>query len=196
MEKTDKQRLMKAFSGIVSLSQSDIEIALPNFSFQSYQPEEYIFKTGQQITDVYFVLKGIGRYFYCDDKGKEMNKSLVRAGGAFTSISSVVEGAPSPFYAQALIQCEIAKVNYEALVEIARKNSRWGDFVRHAFERLVIKKEKREAGLLMLTAKERYLEFLEEFGDDSHKIALRHVAMYLGITDVSLSRIRRELGLT
>lgn len=57
-------------------------------------------------------------------------------------------------------------------------------------------KEKRDAGFLLLNAKQRYQQFLHEFGHDSDRIPLRHVAMYIGVTDVTLSRIRREMGLT
>ena len=60
----------------------------------------------------------------------------------------------------------------------------------------MIKKEKREAGLLLLSAKERYQSFLCDFSEEIQHIPLRQVAMYIGVTDVALSRIRREMGLT
>lgn len=196
MENTNQQLLKNTFSAFISLNQSDMDIALPYFTFRYCHPKEYLFLSGELPLDVHFVLNGVGRYFYIDQNGIERNKSLVRKGGAFASISSIVEGSPSPFFAQALTECVIASISYSNLVELSKSNNNWGDFVRKMFERLVLKKEKREAGFLMLSAKERYLQFLKEFGADSQEIPLRHVAMYLGITDVTLSRIRREMGLT
>ena len=196
MEDTDKKLLLDTLSYIGTLSEADMNTALPFFSFRCCCSKEYIFSSGDFPLDVHFVLSGVGRYFYIDKNGNERNKSLVRKGGAFASISSIVEGSPCPFFAQTLTKCIIASVSYSNLLELSKSNSNWGDLVRKMFERLVLKKEKREAGFLMLSAKERYLEFLNEFGDDSQSIPLRHVAMYLGVTDVTLSRIRREMGLT
>ena len=196
MENTNQQLLKNTFSAFISLNQADMDMALPYFTFRDCHPKEYLFLSGELPLDVHFVLNGVGRYFYIDQNGIERNKSLVRKGGAFASISSIVEGSPSPFFAQALTECVIASVSYSNLVELSKSNNNWGDFVRKMFERLVLKKEKREAGFLMLSAKERYLQFLKEFGGESQEIPLRHVAMYLGITDVTLSRIRREMGLT
>ncbi len=90
----------------------------------------------------------------------------------------------------------IAEIRYADLVTLSEKNLNWGRFVRKIYEQLVLKKEKREAALLQLSAKERYLRFITENQPLSRSVALRHIAMYLGITDVSLSRIRKELGLT
>ncbi|MEZ9231416.1 Crp/Fnr family transcriptional regulator [Vibrio amylolyticus] len=196
MKNTNEQLLLNTFSQLVPFSQEDMALALPFFTFQDYLPKEYIFSSNEVVADVHFVLDGVGRYFYIDEDGNERNKSLVRKGGAYASISSLVEGNSSPFFAQAITQTRVASVNYDHLVELSRINAQWGDFVRKMFERLVLKKEKREAGFLMLSAKERYQHFLIEFGDDSLHIPLRHVAMYLGITDVTLSRVRREMGLT
>ncbi len=196
MNDNNPRLLRTTFSRLSPLGQDDIDEALSFFSFKTYQPKAPIFSVGDNVPDIHFVLDGIGRYFYLDADGNERNKSLVRAGGAFASISSLIQASPSPFFAQSLTQCTLASINYETLVALSRTNQNWGEFLRKMFERLVLKKEKREAGFLLLTAKERYQDFLTEFGNDSQKVPLRQVAMYIGVTDVTLSRIRREMGLT
>ena len=42
------------------------------------------------------------------------------------------------------------------------------------------------------TAKERYNYMLSEFPDIAHRISLGHIASYLGMTQETLSRIRRN----
>ncbi|KKJ78119.1 catabolite gene activator protein [Kiloniella litopenaei] len=166
------------------------------FLDRSYQADEIIFSAGDRPEGVYFLTKGIGRYFYIDSEGRERNKSLVKAGGAFASISSVVNGEQSPFYTQAITPCDVMVINYGDLIRLSEENKNWATFVRRLYENLVLKKERREADFLMLSARQRYEGFLAEFGADSDLIPLRHVAMYLGITDVTLSRIRREMAMT
>lgn len=196
MKSTHNELLRDVFSKVVSFEQDAWDLAYQHFIFKSYKPKENIFISGDIVLDVHFMIDGIGRYFYLDSEGNERNKSLVRKGGAFSSVSSLVEGSPSPFFTQAITTCTIASIAYERLVELSKINYNWSEFLRKTFEYLVLKKEKREAGFLLLNAKERYEQFLSEFGDESGLIPLRHVAMYIGVTDVSLSRIRREMGLT
>lgn len=194
MNSSHQKLLHEIFSKIVPFSQADI--AIEYFTFRTHPPKNYIFHCGDFVRDVHFVIDGIGRYFYIDEKGNERNKSLVRTGGAFASINSLVDGCPSPFFAQAITQCSTASIEYNCLIKLSRKNYNWGEFLRRVYERLVLKKEKREAGSLLLTAKERYEQFLDEFGEEGKQIPLRQVAMYIGVTDVTVSRIRREMGLT
>jgi hypothetical protein len=48
---------------------------------------------------------------------------------------------------------------------------------------------------LLLSARQRYEGFLVGFCDKAKEIPLKHVAMYLGITDVALSQIRKDMDL-
>ncbi|AOT08838.1 Crp/Fnr family transcriptional regulator [Pseudoalteromonas luteoviolacea] len=197
MQGFDSEALLtKILMQLVPFESSEIAAALDVFEFKSYGAKSHLFKSQDIVQDVHFLLTGIGRYYYIDVNGKEFNKSLVKQGGAFTSIGSLIERSPSPFYAQALSECNIASISYHNLVMLSQQNSNWSEFVRKIYERLAIKKEKREASFLLLNAQQRYEQFLLEFGPDSEHIALNQVAMYLGITDVSLSRIRKKMGLT
>lgn len=71
---------------------------------------------------------------------------------------------------------------------------KWERFGRLVAEYLAIGLEERMAGLLILSPEERYLELLES---NKQKIVERipqhYIANYLGITPVSLSRIRKRV---
>jgi len=64
--------------------------AIGLFACNTYQPKEYVFSYGEYVNDVYFVVRGIGRYFYIDRDGKERNKSIVKRGGALVSLKTTV----------------------------------------------------------------------------------------------------------
>lgn len=63
------------------------------------------------------------------------------------------------------------------------------------YERLIVKKEQR-SDFLLLSAKERYIKFLNDYSMIESTVANYHIASYLGITDAVLSRIRKEMKLT
>lgn len=193
---SEQKKLSDLFLNLAPLSADELDMAFNVTAFHRFDAKSSIFSCGKVIPDIHFVLNGIGRYFYLDEHGNEWNKSLVQKGGAFACMSSLVEGAPSPFFTEAITPCLTASITYEHLIEFARHGEHWHLLIRRVFEQLVLKKEKREAAFLLLDARARYKQFLDDFGEMSHRIPLRHVAMYIGVTDVSLSRIRKEMGLT
>lgn len=193
----ETDNLLKQFtSTMVHLNPKELAAGKAAFTVESVPAHQIIFKAGDDIKKVHFLVQGVGRYFYIDANGNEKNKSLVRAGGAFTSLSSLIYRHKSPFYAQTLTSCVTLNIDYKALIELSEKFVGWSRFMRCAYERLALKKEKREADFLLLDATQRYQEFINEFGEEGQQIPLRHVAMYIGVTDVSLSRIRKQMGLT
>ncbi|QZO15154.1 Crp/Fnr family transcriptional regulator [Pseudoalteromonas piscicida] len=190
------QKWLAVYGRLVDFSLEDWLLMAPYVKIGHITADTMLFEQGEKISSVYFLLDGYGRYFYLDEKGNERNKSLLQKGGAFSCLSCYLEEQPSPFSTQALTDSVIAEIRYADLITVSEQNLNWGRFVRKIYEQLVLKKEKREAALLQLSAKERYLRFITENQPLSRSVALRHIAMYLGITDVSLSRIRKELGLT
>ena len=67
-------------------------------------------------------------------------------------------------------------------------------FYRVGLERLFIMKEERESSLLLESAEARYLEFLASHRGPLANIPQYHIASYLGISPVSLSRICKQLS--
>jgi hypothetical protein len=86
------------------------------------------------------------------------------------------------FYIQALDTCECCFLAYDAFTALCDQYREWERLGRHLLEQLVIKKERREADVLLLSPQERYLQFLREYGEMADRIPNYHIASYLGIT--------------
>lgn len=170
--------------------------AIDLFTPKSWEPGQTVFAAGDCNARVYFIIDGLARYYYIDPEGRERNKSLTGPGGALASLDAAINGMPSPFFTEALTKLRTVAIAYADLVRLSEQHADWAVIVRRLLEILILKKERREAEFLMLSARQRYENFIAEFGADAAHISLRQVAMYLGITDVALSRIRREMGMT
>ena len=155
--------LWSFFRDLVPLSATELDSASSFFTLKHVSAKQHIFEAGNTVPNVYFLLDGVGRYYYIDQEGNEYNKSIVTVGGAFTSVTTIIGNQPSPLFTQALTSCTLAEVDYRDLVNLAQSNLNRANLLRKYYERLVIKKEKRESELLMLGEKERYLSFLDEF---------------------------------
>lgn len=74
------------------------------------------------------------------------------------------------------------------------KKPAWRQLREFLILRLALRKEAREADLLLLSPSERYLLFMKTYPELTEILANYHIASYLGISEVSLSRIRSRLG--
>lgn len=143
-------------------------------------------------------MQGLARYYYISESGKEFNKSFAeKPGHLLSSISSVsMQEERSPFGVETLSELTVLCISYEDFRALSAKHKEWNDLMLSIYERLIVKKERREADFLLLNAKERYLKFLSDYSMIESAVANYHIASYLGITEVALSRIRKEMKLT
>ena len=149
----------------------------------------------------YFSLKTLPKgahLFYISESGKEFNKSFAeKTGHLLSSISSVsMKDEVSPFGVETLSEFTVLCISYEDFRALGAKHREWNDLMLRIYERLIVKKERREADFLLLSAKERYLKFLNDYSMIESAVANYHIASYLGITEVALSRIRKAMKLT
>jgi len=170
--------------------------AMPLFFYQKYLSGECIIEAGQPVSDLYFLTSGLARFYYLHPNGKEFNKSFATANNVVSSITSLTTGQGSAFYVQALATCECLCLSYKSLLLLAEQHKDWNALTLRLLEQLSIKKEAREADFLLLTATERYEKFLRECAPIVDQIPNYHIASYLGISEVALSRIRNRLKLT
>ncbi len=190
------QKLYRQFSRLAALPDSEWSNWASLFTRHTFNSQDHIFTAGDRITRLYFPVSGIGRYYYLQPSGKEFNKSFITPGGVYSSISSLLNETPSNVYAQALTPTICFSISYQSLKELAEHDKHWNRLVMRLLELLAIKKERREADFLLLDASERYQNFCREYESILDQVPNYHIASYLGITEVALSRIRKKLKLT
>lgn len=190
------KRLRTLLSPLQTFTENSWSAAAGHFIYRRYQAGEHVIEVGQAVCRIGFLVEGLARYYYLTREGKEFNKSFAQPGHPLTSIIALVTGQPSPFYIQALEACECLFLTYDTLTGLCDQYREWERLARHLLEQLAIKKERREADFLLRSPQERYQQFLKEYGEIADRVANYHIASYLGITEVALSRIRRRLGLT
>ncbi|MGN7762500.1 Crp/Fnr family transcriptional regulator [Paenibacillus sp. 22594] len=148
-----------------------------------------LIQAGQLVKHAYFCTMGLFRLYYTLQDGREYNVAFTVENDFATSYGAMVMGTPSFFTIEAMEDSAVIEISYDVLKELMDKSRAWERFVYKSVERLYIRKEERERELLYLTAKERYDVFLVKYPGLGHRIPQYHIASYLGITPVSLSRI-------
>ncbi len=149
-----------------------------------------LLRAGALTNAFYIIVEGCVRYFYNLEVGKERNKAFFREGQIIGSLSA--------FYTDKIIRFNIEAIEPCTLLRFPYKNLRFeGDLERilhGATKELFIRNEQREATLLTGTAEERYLWVQENEPWLLKRIPQYHLASYLRLEPVSLSRIKTKLS--
>lgn len=138
------------------------------------------------------VISGLFRYFYVNDAGVEFTKGFFAAGTVISSYSAMIQDRVSYFTIEALESSWIVEVPYARWREMARNDLHWSRLLISLLERGYCTKEARERELLLCNAEERYRSFLLSSPGLEARIKQHQIASYLGISPVTLSRIRRK----
>ncbi|MFD1613923.1 Crp/Fnr family transcriptional regulator [Gelatiniphilus marinus] len=160
-----------------------------------------IIKAGTEIVKInevpskaYMVVSGIVRSYLITESGKEFNKSFYLPISFAASLTALMRRKPSAFVFQAVTDCEIYEIDYYKTMHLCNSKPNLKTLYTKVLEYLYIKYEKRIIESITLNAKERYLELKKQIPDVDSLISQHHIASYLGITPVQLSRIRKKIG--
>ena len=189
------KKITSYFQSISNISLSDLSVIDKIFYSFTVKKNEFFIKAGENPDKFGLIISGIFRYFYIDNDGKEYTKYFALEDDLLISYSAILLGEVSRFYIEALENSEILISSFKTFNELTENNLSWNKIARKLTEQQYIKKEIREYQFLFDDAETRYLQFLKEYPDLIERVKHYHIASYLGITPVALSRIRKKLNL-
>lgn len=135
--------------------------------------------------------RGLIRLYFVRRDGREFNKNFYADGALVCPLTPAMWDEPSLFAIAAVEPSAVWRADASAFRHAL--GPAWQPLQRELLARLVTHKLQREHNLLALTGSQRYLAFCRDQPRLAQRIPLAHLATYLGLTDVSLSRIRRTL---
>lgn len=164
-----------------------------HFQYMEISKGHHYLMQGSYEERIAFVAKGIFRYYYLTPQGEDITKHFSAEKSFVCSYAAMIYQRPSAYGIVAeedAVVLVIHKDQYLQLIEVHRS---WERMARKYTEHIYNMKELREASLLLLDAKQRYREFMAQYPDLAGRLKQRHIATYLGIHPVSLSRISKAL---
>lgn len=151
-----------------------------------------LIEAGQLVERAYFCVRGLFRLYYPLEDGREYNVAFTVEGDFATSHAAMITHQPSSLTIEALEDALVIEIEHTLLQQLTKQHHSWERFVRLSVERLYIRKEERERELLYLSARERYEAFLRKYPGLAERIPQYHIASYIGISPVSLSRLLHQ----
>ncbi|MET3879341.1 Crp/Fnr family transcriptional regulator [Chitinophaga sp. OAE865] len=145
--------------------------------------------------DLGLVVKGIFRIYYADpETDEEKNIFFFSENQFLVSFRSFITRKICHYYIQAMEDSEIIYIAYRDLTNLYDTHSNWARFGRLLAELFFTYSQTRTEELLFITHEERFIRLLEEHPNIVNRIPAYHISSYLGITNPSLSRIRKRIN--
>jgi CRP-like cAMP-binding protein len=153
---------------------------------------EGLLAQGQRWQDALLIERGLLRLCFVRRDGREFNKNFFSEGALICPLTPAMCGEPSLFAINALDAGAVWRADAAALRRVLDDHGAWLPLQRLLLERLITHKLQREHDLLTLDGRSRYDAFCRREPQLAERVPLGQLATYLGLTDVSLSRIRRQ----
>lgn len=167
------------------ISKRAVELKLPK--------GEYFSEAGKIPRQVGFIVEGIMRVCLCNNKGDEITRYFIDENNLVVDINSFENKTPSSAFLQAVTYCKLIVFSQSDWEEFSNTIDDWDDIVNKIISKALKRKIKRISPLVSEDATTRYLMFMEQYPKLANRIPLSYLASYLGITQSSLSRIRKNL---
>ncbi|MDR2010324.1 MAG: Crp/Fnr family transcriptional regulator [Bacteroidales bacterium] len=175
---------------IYELPENSYNLLCKHFS-QVYLPKGHIlFESDRIIKEFFFLAQGIVRAFYHDNNGNEITFWFGYEGDPVLSMQSYINNSPGYETIELLENCIFFKIRTEDLYSLYMKDLNIANWGRKLAENELLKTEENFISRQFKTASERYNELMKNNPELFQRVQLGHIASYLGITQVSLSRIR------
>jgi CRP-like cAMP-binding protein len=159
-------------------------------TFINFPKETIILLQGERSSNIYFIIRGLVRGYYIDEKGHDITKCFAFE-NEFFSTEGLRTNNPSSFNIECLEECKCIQIPYKILSRALGENSDLYKAFNHYALKAMKDLENRTRDLVMKSAEERYRIFVEQFPKVNKRINQKYIASYIGIRESSLSRIKK-----
>jgi CRP-like cAMP-binding protein len=151
--------------------------------------ETKIVKEGQFADKTYFIAEGSARAFYIKD-GRDITDWFAFENDFISSINSFFLNIPSPHFIEVLQPSTLLEISRENVILLSNKYNEFDRLGKVIVTKTMLQLQQRIVSIQFETAQQKYENILKIRPDITQRVALTHIASYLGITLETLSRIR------
>ena len=195
MSNEHQQQLRNAIAQWVTLSDLQWAKLRTIFRQREVPSREFVALPGAETHELLFVCQGLLRFYYVAGDGRETNKAFIAENEFAGPLASSALALPLYYGIEALEPSDLLVAPFSDFSGLFEQDPMFDRLGRKLAERLLIRKELRTRSLLQQNASDRYRDFVRQHPDLIDRVPQYHIASYLGITEVSLSRLKRDLNI-
>jgi CRP-like cAMP-binding protein len=192
----DKQLLISFIESNIpniTVTRQGLEIIANNFDELEFAKNEYLLKQGK-VSGYFYLAEGFARAFTFDTYGNEITTYFYAEDQVVFEAASFFLHLPSTENIQAITPCKVFVTSFEKLNMLFHAVPEFREFGRAMLVKQFVAYKQRTLSMINKSAEERYANLIDTKREIFQFAQLKHIASYLGITDTSLSRIRKEFS--
>jgi CRP-like cAMP-binding protein len=176
-----------------TLNKQQIDLITNKATELQLSKDDFYWEAGKAVRQIGFISEGVLRVYYYDSKGEEYTRYFIDENHLILDGPNLGANYTPSEYLQAITVCKLTVFSKKDWKEISDTIIGWENIVQKINNKQHTEKLQRRSQLVSQDAKTRYLEFLEKFPTLANRVPLLYIASYLGLTQSSLSRIRKNI---
>jgi len=189
--KISTQSFFNYLSQFITLTPDEIKTISNCLYLEEIPAKQYLLKTGKVSNRIGFIINGLIRAFHYDEEGNEIIRCFHYDNSFVCNLQSYSNQIPSDENIETISPSQILFFDRESDEYLSANLKCWLQLSRQVTEAELLKKVHNNKHLLHIEAKQRYINFMNDHATVASQIPLGYLASYLGITQQSLSRIRK-----
>ncbi len=178
----------------VKLTEVEAAAVQARLKERSYLKGQYVVQSGDICRNQTFVLEGKLRTFYLDDEGNEHIVAFGFENWWVGDICSFSTQTVAEFNTECIDFTRVVQLSYEDMEELYEEVPILERYFRLIIQRAYGNMSKRIIHNHSMSAKQRYLLFLDSYPEVARKVPQYMIASYLGITKEFLSSLRKQIA--
>lgn len=154
-------------------------------------PREILFEQGGNDNNLYFIIKGVVKASF-KYKNEKISSMYFGEGEGVTNVDPASIPADECLIFEAVTPVTAIYIEYSNFTELMNEFEEIRDIHVGNYAAALIKYEQRLRSLLCNSAKDRYNQFMEEYGEHISYFTQKDIASYLSITPETLSRLKKN----
>lgn len=176
------------------LSEHDLERIFSFHHRKEFKKGAYFLKENE-VSNSYMILEnGLMRSYVLDTDNNDITIEFFTESNVVINASSLFQRIPSKENIQAITDCVAYEILFDDFQELFHSIEGMREWGRMWFSFQLFQSRYQKIEMITESAKERYLKLMKEKPQIIQQAPLKQIATYLGITDTSLSRIRKEIA--
>lgn len=160
----------------------------------NFSKGDCLLKEGRTPNEYFILEKGVIRSFVHDYSGNDITTNFFVENNVVVEVASLFQRIRSRENIEALTDCICWKINFNDFQELYHSIKSFSEWGRAWMSGKLFECKQRSVEMITERASERYLKLVETMPTVLQFAPLKNIATYLGVTDTSLSRIRKGIS--
>lgn len=169
-------------------------ILLKHVKIKSFNKGEILIPEGSQDSKIFYIRKGLIRSYYINDNADEITFQLYPESNFAGNIHRIAFNEPSKYVYECLEKSKLYEVDFHTFRKKMVESGELDIDRNWVFQQVMKQLFRRMESFVLLSPEERYQKYVSDYPNVINRAPDKYIANVLGITPVSLSRIRSRIA--